>query len=130
DYDPFAARRRGRVAARRRRSGLRAGAAARAPPEEPDPPPVADFVGLLAPDPAGGLELAEAALDVARGLADPGGDGAVAGPAVILDPGPVLDQGGDDQLRGRAQVRIGEDVVERRIMRQRSGPPAGPRGGR
>src|SRR5205814_1179815 len=88
DYDLFAARRRGRDAARRRGGGLRAGAAIRAAPEQPDPPPVGDLVGRLASDPAGQVEFVEAALDVADGLADLGGEGLVGGPTMVLVPGP------------------------------------------
>ena len=80
----------------------------------------------IAPDATGLLQLQEAALDLADGLADLGGEGAVTGPAVVLEAGPVLDHDGDEGLGGGAEIGVGEDGVEPRVVGQRRGAPAGP----
>jgi hypothetical protein len=82
---------------------------------------------VLAVDPAGEFELAQAALDVSRGFADLLGDGLVAGPAVVLVPGPVLDQGDGDGLGRGTDGRIGEQGIKTRVVWQRSTIPARPR---
>ena len=51
-----------------------------------------------------------------RGSAHLAGDGPVARPGVILHPRPVLDQGNGDQLSGRAESGVGQDLVEAGIV--------------
>jgi hypothetical protein len=127
DYDLFAARRRRLSGARRGRGLSRALAGVGAAPQQPDPSAGGDFGGVLAVDAAGEFELAQAALDVPRGLADLLGDGLVAGPAVVLVPGPVLDQGDGDGLSRGTDGRIGEQGIKARVVWQRSTIPARPR---